>query len=204
MKLAKLVMERTQHVMLAGVGAEALARAHELEMVDADYFFTQRRWDALQTMISAKNTKREDAVAEVDKHGTVGAVALDCEGNLAAATSTGGRTNKMAGRVGDSPIFGAGTYANNATAAVSATGEGEYFMRSVAAHTISALMEFRDWKVEQAAEHVICQRVKALGGTGGLIAVDRHGNIAMPFSTAGMYRGYLKAGGTPKVNVFKD
>jgi beta-aspartyl-peptidase (threonine type) len=203
-KLAKLVMERTQHVMLAGAGAEALARAHELEMVDADYFFTQRRWDALQKMISAKDTKREDAVAEVDKHGTVGAVALDCDGNLAAATSTGGRTNKMAGRVGDSPIFGAGTYANNATAAVSATGEGEYFMRAVAAHTISALMEFRDWKVEQAAEHVICQRVKELGGTGGLIALDRHGNIAMPFSTAGMYRGYLKAGGTPKVNVFKD
>ena len=203
-RLAKLVMERTRHVMLAGAGAEALARAHELEIVDPEYFFTQRRWDALQRMQRARTPERQDAVAEVDKHGTVGAVALDCEGNLAAATSTGGRTNKMTGRVGDSPIIGAGTYANNATAAVSATGEGEYFIRGVAAHTLCALMEFKDWSVEQAAEHVIRERLKALGGRGGLIALDRNGNVAMPFSTPGMYRGYMKVGGTPQIGVFKD
>ena len=131
-------------------------------------------------------------------------MALDCEGNLAAATSTGGRSNKMTGRVGDTPLVGAGTFANNATAAVSATGEGECFIRAVAAHTLSALMEFRDWNVEQAAKHVICERVKALGGSGGLIALDRNGILAMPFSTEGMYRGCMKVGGTPQVSVFKD
>lgn len=203
-KLAKLVMQHTGHVMLAGAGAEALARAHELELVDPAYFFTQRRWDALQRNKQANNAGQQGAVAETDKHGTVGAVALDCAGNLAAATSTGGRSNKMAGRVGDSPLIGAGTYANNATAAVSATGEGECFIRAVAAHTLSALMEFKDWNVEQAAQHLIFERVTALGGSGGLIALDRSGNLAMPFSTEGMYRGVMKAGGVPQVSIFKD
>jgi len=203
-KLAKVVMERTPHVMLAGAGAEAVARAHELEIVEPEYFFTQRRWDALQRMKSAQTLARQATVAESDKHGTVGAVALDCAGNLAAATSTGGRTNKLAGRVGDSPIIGAGTYANNATAAVSATGEGEYFMREVAAHTLSALMEFKGWSVEQAAKHVILERLQALGGSGGLIALDRKGNISMPFSTPGMYRGCMKVGGAPEIGIFRD
>jgi beta-aspartyl-peptidase (threonine type) len=203
-KLAKVVMERTPHVMLAGAGAEAVARAHELEIVEPEYFFTQRRWDALQRMKSAQTLARQATVAESDKHGTVGAVALDCAGNLAAATSTGGRTNKLPGRVGDSPIIGAGTYANNATAAVSATGEGEYFMREVAAHTLSALMEFKGWSVEQAAEHVILERLRALGGSGGLIALDRKGNISMPFSTPGMYRGRMKMGGAPEIGIFRD
>ena len=201
-KLARLVMERTRHVMFAGPAADALAEAHGLEMVDPDYFFTQRRWDALQKMKSATHAQRQETLAEADKHGTVGAVALDCEGNLAAATSTGGYTNKMTGRVGDSPIVGAGTYANNASVAVSATGQGEYFIRAVAAHTVSALMEFRNWPVEQAAEHVIRERLKALGGTGGLIALDRNGNIAMPFSTPGMYRAHMKAGGAPAIDIF--
>jgi len=203
-KLAKVVMERTPHVMLAGAGAEAVARAHELEIVEPEYFFTQRRWDALQRMKSAQTLARQATVAESDKHGTVGAVALDCAGNLAAATSTGGRTNKLPGRVGDSPIIGAGTYANNATAAVSATGEGEYFMREVAAHTLSALMEFKGWSVEQAAEHVILERLRTLGGSGGLIALDRKGNVCMPFSTAGMYRGCMKVGGAPEIGIFRD
>jgi beta-aspartyl-peptidase (threonine type) len=203
-KLAKVVMERTPHVMLAGAGAEAVARAHELEIVEPEYFFTQRRWDALQRMKSAQTLARQATVAESDKHGTVGAVALDCAGNLAAATSTGGRTNKLPGRVGDSPIIGAGTYANNATAAVSATGEGEYFMQEVAAHTLSALMEFKGWSVEQAAEHVILERLRALGGSGGLIALDRKGNISMPFSTPGMYRGCMKVGGAPEIGIFRD
>jgi len=203
-KLAKVVMERTPHVMLAGAGAETVARVHELEFADPAYFFTQRRWDALQRMKSAQSSARQAAVAESDKHGTVGAVALDRAGNLAAATSTGGRTNKLAGRVGDSPIIGAGTYANNATAAVSATGEGEYFMREVAAHTLSALMEFKGWSVEQAAEHVILERLRTLGGRGGLIALDRKGNVCMPFSTAGMYRGCMKVGGAPEIGIFRD
>jgi beta-aspartyl-peptidase (threonine type) len=203
-KLAKAVMERTPHVMLAGAGAEAVARAHELEIVEPEYFFTQRRWDALQRMKSAQTLARQATVAESDKHGTVGAVALDCAGNLAAATSTGGRTNKLPGRVGDSPIIGAGTYAKNATAAVSATGEGEYFMREVAAHTLSALMEFKGWSVEQAAEHVILERLRARGGNGGLIALDRKGNISMPFSTPGMYRGCMKVGGAPEIGIFRD
>jgi L-asparaginase / beta-aspartyl-peptidase len=201
-KLAKLVMERTRHVMLAGEGAEALARVHELETVEPDYFFTQRRWDALQRMKSTLNTQRHPAMTEADKHGTVGAVALDAAGNLAAATSTGGRTNKMAGRVGDSPIVGAGTYANNATVAISATGEGEHFIRAVAAHTVSALMEFRDLSVEQAAEDVIRRRLQALGGTGGLIALDRNGNLAMPYSTGGMYRAHMRVGGVPSVDIY--
>ena len=200
-KLAKLVMERTRHVMLAGAAADALAEAHGLEVAGPEYFYTQRRWDALQKVKRASST-REESVAEADKHGTVGAVALDAAGNLAAATSTGGYTNKMTGRVGDSPIIGAGTYANNATVAVSATGQGEYFIRAVAAHTVSALMEFRDWNVEQAADHVIHSRLKALGGMGGLIALDRNGNIAMPFSTPGMYRGHMNVGGTPIIDIY--
>lgn len=203
-RLARLVMERTRHVMIAGAAADALARRHELEVVDPQYFFTQRRWDALQRVKQAAASARQEAVAEADKHGTVGAVALDRAGNLAAATSTGGRTYKAAGRVGDSPILGAGTYANNATVAVSATGEGEYFMRAVAAHTLSALMEFKGWDVERAAECVIRERLKALGGTGGLIALDRNGRLAMPYSTRGMYRGYVTADGTPTTRIFDD
>jgi L-asparaginase / beta-aspartyl-peptidase len=132
----------------------------------------------------------------------VGAVALDGAGNLAAATSTGGRTNKMKGRIGDSPVIGAGTYANNATVAVTATGEGEFFMRSVAAYTIAALMEFKGWDVRQAAAHVIHERLHACGGAGGVVALDSQGNIAMPYSTPGMYRGYMKAGGELAVDIF--
>ena len=203
-RLAKIVMDKTPHVMFAGAGADALARTHGLEMVDPEYFVTQRRVEALQRMQRAADGTRREAVGEAEKHGTVGAVALDRAGNLAAATSTGGRTNQGAGRVGDSPIVGAGTYANNATAAVSGTGEGEYFMRTVAAHTLSALMEFKGWDIERAAACVINERVVALGGSGGLIALDRKGNMAMPFSTPGMYRGYVKADGMPVTRIFKE
>ena len=203
-RLAKIVMDETAHVMFAGAGADALARAHGLEIVDPAYFVTQRRWDALQRVKRAEGGSELAALGEAEKHGTVGAVALDREGNLAAATSTGGRTNKSPGRVGDSPIVGAGTYANNATAAVSATGEGEYFMRTVAAYTLSALMEFKGWDIERAAACVINERVVPLGGSGGLIALDRHGNMAMPFSTPGMYRGYAKADGAPVPRIFNE
>jgi beta-aspartyl-peptidase (threonine type) len=137
------------------------------------------------------------------KFGTVGAVALDQFGNLAAATSTGGMTNKRYGRVGDAPIIGAGTYANNNTCAVSATGHGEFFIRSVVAYDISALMEYKGLSVQQAAEEVVLKKLVARGGEGGVIALDRNGNLAMPFNSAGMYRGYMKAGGKSEVLIFK-
>ena len=197
--LARLVMEKTPHVLLAGHGAEALARAHGLATVEPDYFHTERRFHALQRMRRAAHAPQ---ATEADKHGTVGAVALDMAGNLAAATSTGGRNNKLAGRVGDTPTIGAGTYADNATVAVSGTGEGEYFMRTLAAHSISALIEHRGWSVERAAEHTVHGKVAALGGTGGVIAVDRKGRFAMPFNTPGMYRGHVGAEGQPVVWIY--
>lgn len=202
-KLARLVMEKTRHVMLAGHGAESLARAHGLEIVEPRYFFSERRWNALQRIKGAAPDREGAGFTEADKHGTVGAVALDRAGNLAAATSTGGRTNKLGGRVGDSPLIGSGTYADNATAAVSCTGEGEYFIRTVAAHSLSALMELNGWTVERAAECVIGERLAKLGGRGGLIALDRKGNLAMPFSTAGLYRGYVRGDGTSAVDIFR-
>ena len=202
-RLARLVMEKTRHVTLAAHGAEALARAHGLETVEPKYFFSERRWQALQR-VKAAAAAQPVAVTEADKHGTVGAVALDANGDLAAATSTGGRNNKLPGRVGDSPIIGAGTYANNATVAVSCTGEGEYFMRTLAAHSVSMLMELKAASVARAAEEVIHRRLAAVGGKGGLIALDRSGNVAMPFSSAGMYRGSIDADGGETVMIFAD
>jgi L-asparaginase / beta-aspartyl-peptidase len=203
-RLARLVMERTHHVLLAGAGAEALARECGLEIVEPAYFHTERRWNALQRMRQAAVAEAPAAITEADRHGTVGAVALDASGNLAAATSTGGHNDKRAGRIGDSPVIGAGTYASNATVAVSCTGEGEYFMRAVAAHTVSALMEMKDWSVERAAAHVVHERLAPLGGRGGLIALDREGNVAMPFSSAGMYRGIVRTDGVPGVTIYRD
>ena len=202
--LARLVMEKTRHVMLAGHGAEALAREHRLETMPPEYFHTDRRWQALLRVRKIHGTGAEAKITEVEKHGTVGAVALDRNGNLAAATSTGGRTNKLDGRVGDSPIIGAGTYASNTTVAVSCTGEGEHFMRVVAAHTLSALMELKGWSVERAASHVIRERLAQIGGRGGLIALDRNGNVAMPFSGGGMYRGHVAGDGEPVVRIFDE
>lgn len=203
-QLARLVMTKSRHVMLAAHGAETLAREHGLQIVAPEYFQTERRRLALervQAMLAASTAER---LTESDKHGTVGAVALDARGNLAAATSTGGRNNKLPGRVGDSPILGAGTYANNATAAVSCTGEGEHFMRTVAAHTLSALMEMKGCTVEEAARQVIHERLKAAGGRGGLIALDAGGRVAMPHSTPGMYRGVIRADGKPKVDIYAN
>jgi beta-aspartyl-peptidase (threonine type) len=191
-------MEKTPHVLLAGAGAEALARECGLAIVEPSYFFTERRWQALQRVKAAAG-----ALSEAEKHGTVGGVALDVHGNLAAATSTGGRNNKLPGRVGDSALVGAGTYANNATAAVSCTGDGDYFIRAVAAHALSSLMELNGWGVERAAEHVV-RTVGQLGGSGGLIALDRHGNLAMPFDTPGMYRGCVTSEGTRSIAIFGD
>ena len=196
--LARAVMENSEHVFLIGEGAEQFAKAHQIELVDESYFFTEARWQSLQ------KARSKEALTEKEKHGTVGAVALDQFGNLAAATSTGGMTNKKFGRVGDSPIIGAGTYADNETCAVSATGHGEYFIRAVVAHDIAALMRYKNLSVQAAAEEVIMHKLTKLGGTGGVIAIDRNGNIAMPFNTEGMYRGYKVQGGKTFVAIYKE
>jgi beta-aspartyl-peptidase (threonine type) len=196
--LARAVMEKSPHVMLAGKGAEDFARELGLEIVDAEYFYTEQRWQALQRVRGAA----DESLSDADRHGTVGAVALDHAGNLAAATSTGGNTNKWPGRIGDTPIIGAGTYANNETCAVSATGDGEFFMRAVAAHDLAAFMDYRGMSLSEAASAVI-EKVGALGGTGGLIAIDRNGNIALPFNTTGMYRGLVDAEGKHFVGIYQ-
>ncbi len=206
---ARAVMEQTKHVMLVGEGAEAFAASTGLEIVEPSYFFTQRRWDSLQRLQA-----REKSVAsslgstpstELDPvFGTVGALALDQEGNLAAATSTGGMTNKKFGRIGDSPIIGAGTYANP-LCAVSATGEGEYFIRFTVARDVCARSEFLDITVAEAAETIIHKVLPAKeGGTGGVITLDSQGNVSMPFNTAGMYRGFVLADGRPVVAIYAD
>ena len=205
--LARMVMERTPHVMMDGVGAEAFAKQNGMELVDQKYFYTEERWQALQRVKKAQKKPgggggKMFIMSDQDQHGTVGAVALDLAGNIAAATSTGGTTNKKAGRIGDSPIIGAGTYANNETCAVSATGDGEYFIRSVVAHDIAALMEYRALPLSQAAQEVL-DKVAKLGGTGGLIAIDRKGNITQPFNTSGMYRGSIDQTGKSTIAIYR-
>jgi beta-aspartyl-peptidase (threonine type) len=205
--LARLVMEKSGHVMMDGEGAEAFAKENGIELVDAKYFFTQERWDALQKMKAAEKHRtgrvgKAFVITDQDRHGTVGAVALDKDGNLAAATSTGGTTNKRPGRVGDTPVIGAGTYADNATCAVSATGDGEYFIRATAARDVSALMDCRSMSLKDAAQAAL-DKVARLGGTGGLIAIDRQGNVALPFNTSGMYRGYVNPDGKFVVEIYK-
>ena len=187
---ARKVMEETWHVMLSGDGADKFAKEQGLDIVDPNYFYTQRRWDSLKKI-------------QVEKHGTVGCVALDKHGNLAAGTSTGGLTNKRWGRVGDSPIIGAGTYANNQTCAVSGTGQGEYFIRGNVAYDVSAIMEYKGKSVGEAAQNVI-RKLSDKGGNGGIITMDSKGNIFMPFNTAGMYRGFRKAGQAPEIFIYKN
>jgi len=204
--LARLVMEKSGHVMMVGEGAEAFAKENGVDFVEQKYFYTKERWDALEKVKAAEQSGglggKKFIISDRDRHGTVGAVALDKNGNLAAATSTGGTTNKRAGRVGDSPVIGGGTYANNATCAVSATGDGEYFIRATVGHDISALMEYRGMSLKEAAEAVL-DKVAKLGGTGGLIAIDRQGNFALPFNTSGMYRGYVDPNGKFVVEIYK-
>ena len=204
--LARAVMEDSPHVMFVGEGAELFARQIGAELVDEEYFYTEERWHALQRVqkaaVDARSSGKECVVSDQDRHGTVGAVALDREGNLAAATSTGGNTNKRPGRLGDTPIIGAGTYANNQTCAISATGDGEYFIRLVAGHEISALMEHCAMPLERAAQAVIA-KITDLGGAGGLIAIDKDGNISLPFNTAGMYRGHVDLTGRAVIEIYK-
>ena len=190
---ARKVMEKTWHVLLAGEGADAFAKEQGLDIVDNSYFHTEHRFKSL---IKAKEK-------EMEKHGTVGCVALDKKGNLAAGTSTGGLTNKRWGRVGDSPIIGAGTYASNETCAVSATGQGEYFIRGSVAFDIAAQMDYEKKSVQTAAQAVI-DKLTERGGTGGVIVMDSKGNIAMPFNTEGMYRGFYLNDGELTVKIYKD
>jgi beta-aspartyl-peptidase (threonine type) len=217
LRAARAVMERSEHVLLVGAGAEAFAQSCGLELVATDYFSTELRREQLQRALAADTTLLDhDAPAlsfvgahsgaapinEERKLGTVGAVALDLHGNLAAATSTGGMTNKRVGRVGDSPLIGAGTYADNRTAAVSCTGTGEMFMRSVAAYDLCARMAYAGQSLDAAAQAVVMQVLPAMGGRGGLIAVDAKGNLSMPFNTEGMYRAFARLGETPQTGIF--
>ena len=193
---ARKVMEESAHVLLIKEGAEEFAKQQGLEIVEPEYFFDQNRWNSLQKI--KKSEAGEEPLPD-EKHGTCGAVALDKFGNLAAGTSTGGMTNKKFGRVGDSPIIGAGTYANNKTCAVSATGHGEFFIRNVVAYDISALMEYKNMTLSNAANYVINEKLNA---SGGVIAVDNKGNIAMPFNTNGMYRGFINSNGEMDVKLY--
>jgi beta-aspartyl-peptidase (threonine type) len=220
---ARAVMEHSEHILLAGAGAEAFVARHGVQMVEPDYFHTEARhaqWlrardqegmllldhDATSRAASEADAASEIEIAPIDpddKFGTVGAVAVDMHGNLAAATSTGGITNKRVGRVGDSPLIGAGCYANNRTAAISATGTGEAFMRTVAAYDISARMEYAGQSLQEAAQQVVMDLLPRYKGRGGLIAIDAQGNVTLPFNTEGMYRGFAKVGAAPVTAIYK-
>lgn len=210
---ARAVMEKSEHVMMMGDGANLFAKEVGLEIVDPKYFWTKERWDGLQKAIKEDSTKAvldhgskksslKGIINRDNKFGTVGCVALDQKGNLAAGTSTGGMTNKKYGRVGDSPIIGAGTYCDNNTAGISCTGWGEFYIRNVVAKTISDLMEYKGYSVEKAAK-IVLDKVGEMGGDGGLIALDKKGNVTMPFNTEGMYRGTVDANGKITVEIYK-
>lgn len=197
--LARLVMERSPHVMLAGEGAEEFAREQGLEPVPNSHFTTERRQRELELLLEGKKAAGREALM-----GTVGAVALDPHGNVAAATSTGGMTGKKWGRIGDSPVIGAGTYAANDCCAVSATGHGEFFLRAIVAHEIAALMRYRGLDIVQAADEVVMQQLVRMGGSGGVIAVGRDGRIAMPFNSEGMLRAAMDSRGLFVTGLLKD
>ena len=203
-RVARLVMERSGHVFLAGAGAEAFAKSMKCEFRDDQYFFDEFRYKQWLEVKGTDSTQLDHAISKDEKFGTVGAVACDQRGNLAAATSTGGMTNKKFGRVGDSPMIGAGNYANNFTCAVSCTGSGEFFIRGVVAYDVSCLMEYKGMTLSQACDEVVHSRLKKIGGDGGLIAVDRQGNLAMPFNTEGMYRGSVQENGNKMILIYKD
>lgn len=197
--LARLVMDKSPHVMMIGEGAEEFAKENNIEMVENSYFITPNRWKQYQKMKETQEKKVKE-----EKHGTVGCVALDKNGNLAAGTSTGGMMMKKFGRVGDSPIIGAGTFADNNTCAVSGTGYGEYFIRLNIARDVSDLIAYKNLSLNDAANEVIMNKLPKLGGDGGIIAIDKNGNIAMPFNTEGMYRGYFMNGEQPVIKIYKE
>ncbi len=208
---ARAVLDKSEHVMLSGSGAEDFARDQGLEIVDPSYFYTEERYQSLQRVREHEAAATNDATSSLEfaqdqdrKFGTVGCVALDKTGNIAAGTSTGGMTNKRFNRIGDSPIIGAGTYADNASCGVSCTGHGEYFIRYAVAHDLHARMAYGGQDLETAANTIIHDVLQPAGGDGGLIALDKYGNIAMPFNTPGMYRGYAKAGEERVILFYED
>lgn len=210
--LARAIMEHSPHVMLAGKGAETFAKEQGLELVDPSYFFTQQRFDALQKIKNNEKIEMDhnnkqafyDPFVKDSKYGTVGCVALDKNGNIIAGTSTGGMTNKRWGRIGDSPIIGAGTYANNATCGVSSTGWGEYFIRAMVAYDISVLMEYKDFTLAEATHEVIQNKLTKMGGTGGVVALDKNGNMVAEFNTEGMYRATMNDKGELSIGIYKE
>jgi beta-aspartyl-peptidase (threonine type) len=208
--LALAVMQNSEHVLLCGQGAMDFAKAQNIETESDDYFFSQFRFDQLQaakelgTVIMDHHTNQKDNLLKDKKLGTIGAAACDQHGNIAAATSTGGMTNKKWGRVGDSPLIGAGTYANNTTCAISCTGHGELFIRAVAAYDVSCLMEYAGLSLQAAAEKVVLDKLVKLGGEGGLVGVDREGNPVLCFNSAGMYRGVKSSNGLHQVAIYEN
>lgn len=198
---AYAVMTKSEHVMMAGKGAEKFAEEQGLDIVDPSYFFDSARYRHLKKI---QKSELDNGTSGNKKFGTVGAVALDCFGNIAAGTSTGGMTNKKYGRIGDSPIIGAGTYADNNTCGVSSTGHGEYFIRLTVARDIASMMEYGGLTLQEAADSVVMKKLKRLGGDGGVIALDRLGNVSMTFNSEGMYRGYINKKGGGKTFIYKD
>lgn len=199
--LAKEVMLQSDHVILSGKDAEEFAKQRGIEFADDAYFYNELRYEQWKEAVQAGAVQLDHTDK---KFGTVGAVAIDTLGNLAAATSTGGMTNKQYGRIGDSPIPGAGTYANNNTCAISCTGHGELFIRSVVAYDISCLVEYKGLSLQAACDLVVHDKLVKIGGEGGLIAIDKDGNVCMPFNSDGMYRGYKKSDGGYTISIYKD
>ena len=206
--LARAIMETSEHVLLVGDGAAQFALERNMQFEKDDYFFVQQRYEQLQMAREHHQTILDHTAATIvqqeKKMGTVGAVALDVHGDIAAATSTGGMTNKRWGRVGDSPVVGAGTYANNKTCAISCTGHGEFFLRAVVAHDISCMMEYKGLTLKEACNQVVNNKLVKFGGEGGLIAIDAYGNIEMPFNSEGMYRGMKKSNSPMYLDIYKD
>ncbi|WP_026932996.1 isoaspartyl peptidase/L-asparaginase family protein [Christiangramia echinicola] len=206
--LAYEVMVNSEHVLLSGKGAEQFAKEQGLEVVDPEYFYTEKRFRAMEKARQRENNSKKtaffDPLIKDEKFGTVGCVALDKNGNLAAGTSTGGMSNKKYNRIGDSPIIGAGTYANNKTSAISSTGWGEFFIRGVVAYDISAMMEYKNMSLKEAASEVIQNKLPALGGNGGIIAIDNEGNFAMEFNTAGMYRAAMNKNSELTIGLYEE
>ena len=200
--LARKVMEKTEHVLLMGEGAMEFAKTIGFSILEKDYFFDEFRYQQWLSIRDSDSFQLDHSVKREQKFGTVGAVATDAEGNVAAATSTGGMTNKKFGRVGDSPIIGAGTYASNHTCAVSCTGSGEFFIKSVVAYDVSCLMEYKGLSLSEACLEAVQERLKTLGGDGGLVAVDHQGNICMEFNTPGMYRACRDSNGREEVLIY--
>lgn len=202
--LARDVMEKSYHVFLAGEGAMQFAKSNGYTLESPEYFYDEVRYQQWLGIKDTEGFQLDHSVKKDGKFGTVGAVACDANGNVAAATSTGGMTNKKWGRVGDSPMIGVGNYANNKTCAVSCTGSGEYFIRGVVAYDVSCLMEYKGWSLEKASSEVIHNRILELGGDGGLIAVDSQGNVSMPFNTEGMYRAMKTSEGKKEIGIYKE